>query len=274
MPAFFLPTINTAHIMIKLFILCLFVCSLSAGAANRNYLSLDLLYFDYEEFDPTGFSLNHETGFIPGLCAALVRNQHELKMSLYNGRVNYDGYTQALTPHQTETSETLFKVLYRYNIQFNPGIESPRYFLGIGHQYWMRSIQPNNGVYGLDETYTWLQAEAGTQLTLLSEPKKSILLELALLRTLNGNIRINLNELGYGTPNLDLGSTFGFQGKIFWRLATGQNQELETGVNYARWGFGRSNSKTLSNGFQTITIEEPRSESSQTIFYVGLNQYF
>lgn len=252
----------------------MFIFYLPYATAGSNSLTWDLMYFDYEEFDTTGFSLNHETGFIPGLCTTLVRNQHELKMSLYNGRVDYDGYTQALIPHQTKTNETLFKVFYRYNIQLNQGIENPRYFLGIGHQYWMRSIQPNNGVYGLDETYTWLQAEAGTQLTLLSEPNKSILLELALLRTLNGNIRINLDDLGFGTPNLDLGSTYGFQGKIFWRIATGQNQELETGVNYARWGFGRSNSKTLTNGFQTITIEEPRSESSQTIFYVGLNQYF
>ncbi|MBI3188573.1 MAG: hypothetical protein HYZ31_12000, partial [Gammaproteobacteria bacterium] len=117
--------------MLRLLIIQLFIFYLPYATAGNNNLTFDLMYFDYEEFDPADFSLNHETGFIRGLSATFARNQHELKMSFYTGRVDYDGYTQALTPHQTQTNQTLFKVFYRYHIPPNPDMEKFRYFFGM-----------------------------------------------------------------------------------------------------------------------------------------------
>jgi hypothetical protein len=245
-----------------------------AMAENSNSLSLDLLYFNYQEFDTNGASLNHETGYLPGLTAILRRDQHEFKASIYDGTVDYDGYTQSLTPHQTDTDTTLFKLFYRYNFQPNQAPEPYHFYLGISHQYWLRSIQDNNGVYGLDETYTWLQLEAGLNATLMVQSNKKLLLDIGLLHMLNSKLSIDLNKFGFGSPELQPGNKPGLQAEVIWQINTRQNQQLELGIKYSYWSFGKSNSKTLSNSFQSITIEEPRSESSNTLFYIGLNNQF
>lgn len=260
--------------MRKISFLCLVMFTAPAVADNSNSLSLDLLYFNYQEFDTSGASLNHETGYLPGLSATLRRDQHEFKASVYDGTVAYDGYTQSLTPHQTDTDTTLLRLFYRYNFQPSLTLEPYHFYLGISHQYWLRSIQDNNNVYGYDETYTWLQLEAGLSTTLIAQTDRDLLLDFSLLHTLNGKISIDLNKFGFGSPELDLGNKPGLQTKLIWRVTTNQNQQIEMGISYTYWSFGKSNSKTLYNGFQSTTIEEPRSESSNTLFYFGLNNQF
>lgn len=254
--------------------LCLVIVTPSTFAGNSKQLSIDLLYFDYEEFDVTGFSLNHESGFIPGLATRLNHEQHSFEASIHNGTVDYDGYTQSLTPHQTDTKQTLINLSYRYHILLNEIDDQNKYFLGVSYKYWFRDIQPNNGVNGLEETYTWFTVEAGIQSVIFSKQNHALLLELGLLHTLNGTISIDLENSGFGSPELDLGNKPGIKGGLKFQYKTSQVQMIEIGVDYSHWQFGRSNSEILSNGFQTITITEPESKSNHTLFYVGLNQQF
>lgn len=243
-------------------------------AQNSNQLSAGLLYFDYEEFDPTGFSLNHETGFIPGISTTLNRKQHAFQFSFHHGTVDYDGFTQSLIPHQTNTDETLLKLNYRYYIPYNDIIDQNQFYFGMSYQYWLRDIRANNGVNGLEETYTWFTAETGIQYIITSGSDYSILLNLGLLHTFNGKITINLEDYGFGSPQLELGDKPGFKGNLKLQINTSENQIIEFGIDYSYWEFGKSNSKTLFNGFYTLPIYEPRSESNHTILYIGLNQWF
>ncbi len=91
-----------------------------AASANSHATDLSvaagLMYFDYEETED-GISLNHETGFIPGISITASHPYHSVdhsfEFSAFDGEVDYDGNTQNLQPHQTTTEQSIYRLLYR-----------------------------------------------------------------------------------------------------------------------------------------------------------------
>ena len=226
----------------------------------------ELMYFDYEETDLDGSTLNTETGFIPGVSVAVSsphrRIIHSLEFSLYSGDVNYDGQTQAGVPHQTTTEQTIYRLQYR----FSGSLESTDADLygKIYWQQWDRDIQPNAGVFGLFERYRWWSIEAGVEVPLMRKDRQDLLLELGALATLNGTILVDLSDAGFGEPVLDLGSGIGFSGEIRYEIMQSNNSSLHFGVSYRTWEFGRSNSAIITDGINTFVITEPDSQTAQT----------
>jgi hypothetical protein len=227
----------------------------------------ELMYFDYEETDLSGNSLNQETGFIPGLSIAAAhayRNlNNAIEFSLYGGDVDYDGQTQAGVPHQTTTTETIYRLLYK--LSWSP-LDTDNAFYGKAYwQQWDRDIQPANNVQGLFERYQWWTLEGGVQIPFIKQEDSSLLLELGLLTTFNGTMSINLTSAGYGEHTLDLGNGVGYAAALKYEITMAGNNRLQFGARINGWEFGRSNSKTISNGINTITITEPDSTTMQTI---------
>ena len=276
MPAFFIAYyiqgmgLNTTkkHIVI----VCLLVLPASTQATDLR-LAAELMYFDYEETDVFGRSLNRETGFMPGFTVAAsqpYRSIHNTaEFSLYGGDVDYDGETQAGQPHQTTTAETIYRLLYR--LSWSPEDSEGAFYGKAYWQQWDRDIQPNDGVSGLFERYQWWTVEAGVQVPFIKDEKHRLLLELGMLTTFNGTIMVDLDAAGYGSPELDLGNGVGFSGELKYAFMQTKNSSFQLGVQLKTWEFGRSNSETLVDG---RTIYEPDSSTMQTTLSASYIHHF
>jgi len=262
--------------MVQYFIPALFILLYSSLlSANNNFsISGQLLYFNYEEFSDTGASLNHETGFIPGINLTYNRGDNHLDFTFSHGVVDYDGHTQAGAPHATETYETLYITSYQRLFPFNDGLDKNNYYTKIAHTFWQRDIQANNGINGLYEEYSWWSFEAGIQTMIFQNDNQNMSFEIGILHTLNGRIFIDLRNQGYGYPELSLGNRAGINMSLSFTSRTSDQQSIYFNIGYQHWKFGKSNSRTLFNGSSSITIFEPRSHSYHSNISVGLINYF
>jgi hypothetical protein len=242
--------------------------SLPAAAFSADMrVAAELMHFDYEETGLSGNKLNQETGYIPGLSIAASwpyrSTSNTVEFSVYGGPVDYDGSTQAGQPHHTTTEQTILRLLYR--LDWSPQDTEGAFYGKAYWQQWDRDIKPNNGVLGLFERYRWWSFEAGVQVPFIKQERRKLLLELGVLATSNGTIMIDLTDSGFGRNTLDLGNGYGFSGELKYEVLHSDNNSLQFGVQLAIWEFGRSNSKTVSNGSNVITITEPDSTTRQTI---------
>ena len=85
---------------------------------------------------------------------------------------------------------------------------------------------------------------------------------------------IDLTDAGFGSPVLDLGNSIGFSGELKYEFKQASNSSLQFGVQFKTWEFGRSNSKTISNGSDIITITEPDSTTVQTTLSASYIHHF
>ncbi|MDH5473149.1 MAG: hypothetical protein OEY61_09860, partial [Gammaproteobacteria bacterium] len=243
-------------------------------ADNAFSVSGSLLYFDYEEFSDSGLSLNHETGFIPGINMNYRLENNQLAFTLHDGSVEYNGQTQSGSPHQTDTIETLYTLTYRHYFPVTDGLNRNNYYTGLGYQFWERDIQARNNINRLFEEYSWWTIEAGIQTLIYRQNNYQVTLDLGLLHTINGIIYIDLTDIGYGYPHLSLGNRAGINTHLTFTKLITDNQSLYINLNYKHWKFGKSNSQTLNNGTSGITITEPASHSNHSQLSLGWIIYF
>ena len=258
-----------------IFAACLILQAADASALDMR-VAAELMNFDYEETDTQGNILNQETGYIPGLTLAASHPYRSIyntwEFSVYGGRVDYDGQTQGGQPHQTTTEQTIYRILYR--LSWSPRNTEGAFYGKAYWQQWDRDIQPNNGVLGLFERYQWWTLEAGVQVPFIKNKQRNLLLELGALVTTNGTILIDLTEAGFGNPTLDLGDGYGYSGKLKYEFLHTGNSSFQFGLQFKRWEFGRSNSKTVSNGNTVIVITEPDSTTRQTTLSASYRYHF
>ena len=247
----------------------------TAGAVDMR-IAAELMHFDYEETDLLGNVLNQETGYIPGLTLSASQRyriiDNTVELSVYDGKVDYDGQTQAGQPHRTTTEQTIVRVLYR--LGWSPQGTEGAFYGKAYWQQWDRDIQPNNGVLGLFERYQWWSLEAGVQIPFIKQQRRSLLLELGVLTTQSGTIMIDLTDAGFGNNTLELGDGYGFSGELKFTVMRSAHSSFHASANVRSWEFGRSNSKTISDGSNVITITEPDSSTRQTIFSIGYLRHF
>ena len=245
------------------------------GHAFDMRVAAELMRFAYEETDILGKTLNQETGFIPGLTLAAAtgnpRINNTFEISAYDGQVDYDGQTQSGQAHDTTTEETIYRILYR--LSWSPSSSDNALYGKAYWQQWNRDIQPTNGVQGLFERYQWWSLEAGVQVPLATSPGQNLSLELGMLTTFNGTIMIDISDSGYGIHTLDLGNDYGLSGELRYEIRQ-SNSSLQLGLQLKTWDFGRSNSKTISNDTNTVTITEPDSTTFQAIFSASYIHHF
>jgi hypothetical protein len=253
------------HINKRVFLCLLFTLPTCSNAIELG-ISGELMFFDYEEVDPLGNSLNREKGLIPGLTFSGIHQydniSNTLELSIYDGQVDYNGQTQAGQPHQTTTEETILRLTYR--LGWSPASTRAAFYGSAYWQQWERDIQATNGIAGLFERYEWWTVEAGVQAPFFRDDSQHLFLEMGMLATRNGDIMIDLGPFGYGSHTLNLGNSIGFASALKYQLKQAQNGRLQFGLQFKTWDFGRSNSKTISNGSSTITITEPESTTYQT----------
>jgi hypothetical protein len=261
----------------SIWILLAYILTVSASShAVDLRIAAELMHFDYKETDLSGNTLNQETGFIPGFTLTAVlpyrRIENSFEFSIYDGQVDYDGRTQNGEPHQTSTEQSIYRLLYK--LSWSPSSTEAAFYGKTYWQQWDRDIQPSNGVGGLFESYRWWTVEAGAQLPFIKQDKQNLFWELGLLASLNGTIMIDLSDAGFGSPTLDLGNSIGFVSGLKYEFKQNSNSSLQFGVQFKTWEFGRSNSKTISDGNDTFTITEPDSTTIQTSLSASYIHHF
>ena len=238
--------------------------------------SIKALRFDYEEFDQSGTSLNRETGFIPGISLYISKTKGELtsliSVELYDGQVNYDGQTQSGTPHLTNTDETLHRVLYKLN--WSPENNNSSIYGKVAWQQWDRNILPANNISGLFEQYQWWAFELGFLATLFESNSDKWQFEFGVSKINNGTINIDLNQQGFGQPELELGDGNGVSVALIYQHKLSDRNKIGLSLLHQRWTFGRSNTQTISNGTLSFDIVEPRSVSNHSIISFNYGHYF
>lgn len=238
--------------------------------------SIKILHFDYEEFDEPGVSLNKETGFIPGFSIAASKKlshfSNTVSFEAYDGQVNYDGQTQSGAPHMTNTNETLNRIFYKLN--WSAENNNSSIYGKIAWQQWDRNILPANKVSGLFEQYQWWAFEIGLLATLFENNTNKWQLEFGASKIDNGTIEIDLIKHGFGRPKLELGDGHGLTAALIYQHMLTDKNRISLRVQHQRWTFGRSNTLSISNGFDIIHITEPRSVSNHSILSVNYGYYF
>lgn len=262
------------NLCICLILCCALAHPLHAGTTIK--ASASLLDFNYEEFDQSGQSLNKETGIIPGLSItaskALAAFTNTISAKAYDGQVDYNGQTQSGVPHTTNTNETLYRLFYKLN--WHPTDYGISIYGKVAWQQWNRDILPANNISGLFEQYQWWSYELGLAATLLESDSDKLILELGASRTSNGSIEIDLSPQGFGKPELKLSNGSGFSTALKYQHTLSNKNKISLSLQHQRWEFGRSNTKTVSDGFTTINITEPRSDSRHTILSISYIHYF
>ena len=258
---------------------CFFICffpALPLLAETKIDASAKLLNFNYEEFDQSGQSLDKETGIIPGLSITASKTLNNYTNTIgfeaYNGQVDYDGHTQSGTPHTTITDEKLYQLFYKLN--WSPADNNSSIYGRVAWQQWDRNILPANNISGLFEQYQWWTFEAGLLATIFENDINKLQLEFGVSKISNGTIKIDLDAQGFGQPELNLGNGSGISAALIFMHNLTNRDNFGLSLEHRYWTFGRSNSKTISNGLDTITITEPRSVSNHTIVSIIYRHYF
>lgn len=252
-------------IMRKYFYLLFVVVIYSSNTRAEIQLSItpSLLFFDYTEFSLNDNVLNNESGAIPGIQLLLnnaINDQLsiELEISRYAGDVDYNGYTQSGSLINTTTNEDIL----RYSVRIiTPLLNNTDIFISTSSHQWERDIQGKAGILGIFEKYQWQEISAGIKTNFLINKQSSWFVEVAILKTIEPEMYINLSEADLGSTNLKLGTDIGARFQLSWVEIN--TDKLSYGINafYEAWNFGISDSKTTSGGSSSISVFEPRSET-------------
>ena len=240
-----------------------FVCSFDIRAETQFSIAPSLMHFDYTEFASDNSVLDCETGWLAGIQFKLAQNLSnqlgiELEISAQDGKVDYAGHTQSGLPHNTQTNEGLIRIGARL---IAPILSNSHIYLATQHHQWKREIYSNNGVAGLFEKYQWWEISAGSRILLWSRDNQAWIADIAILRTLNPTLFVDISSVDAGYANLDLGSDTGARLQLMWKIA--ETDQYTYGINafYEIWDFGISDVKQTQGGSTSFSVFEPRSET-------------
>ena len=224
----------------------------------------NLYYFNYEEFSPTGKSLDKEQGILPGVRFKYSHQANDVTFSPFisfnGGTIDYIGSTQAGDPHNTRTIENIISIGLDLTLKPKSGKE-PVMVFGLRHWQWDRDILTVNNVRGLHELYSWSELSAGLYFETENYYNSFYTAKFSVFQIFNPQMKIYLEN---SSETLDLGESPGV------RLVAGKTwlqQQNRISLNFIAeyWQFGRSNSIFTNDFFgSSVFITEPESESFHT----------
>lgn len=259
-----------------------FLGALSPLATANNFLDISFTTtkFNYQEHSSTNTKLNSENGFMPGFLAgygyAYENIGLNLTMGYHKGAINYQGQSQAGIPLNSSTDTQFTNIgteLFYYPFSPTLGIYTKFQWLE-----WQRHIQETNQTLALHETYQWQNIEAGFMAPVFQRHDHKLELKLGVIYAKNAQVKVNLSSLGYGRPILDIGNGSGLSVLLSYHFKLSEVHRFTLGLAYKRWGFSRSESKSVVNNNHAIIITEPESDSQTTSLFLSyrfnLNKIF
>lgn len=253
----------------------LFVCCLSSCvSAHSISVFMGSERWLYQEFNNSGAELNREQGWLPGTEVAALWQLTEstgllVQWAQQQGVLDYIGATQAGTTHITRTDETTRK--YRISWRFI----ADSFYIGAGLQQfdWDREIRAANGVLQLYEYYQWQGPVLETGFVYQSAAW-SMEVNTFAGWWLQGDMRIDLQHIGYGNPIVSLPDgyeagvnlQFNYQLNEHWFVLLKHQQ----GWRY----FPASDYVSAYKGFSRIELHEPESRNYFQGYWLGLQYRF
>jgi len=248
-----------------------FFTSILSSLSHSNELTflMGKQFFQYKEYSQSGLLLDTEEGWLNHLALQFDTQLYSDHLfhasgSFASATIPYEGYTQSGRTHSTETQETLTTLNLEY--YYAPLINSSN-LLGIGlHQAeWLREIKPNNGVLGLNETYTWNAISLNYLFKYQSWQLKSSLSHLY-----SGSISVDLTEVGKGIVDVPLEN--GYQSE----LALSYKKQITPNISASiivsgLWRYFPASKAVIAGNSQ---ISEPQSELFQTGVDLGISYLF
>lgn len=224
-------------------------------------LSPNLYFFNYEEFNTLGESLDKEQGVLPGVKLNYKKIVGDVKLSTFiaynGGEVDYIGTTQTGTPHNTTTKEKLLSIGVSFTV-VQDSTNLPSLFFGIRGTQWDRDILTRNNVRGLHEIYQWYELSAGFSFDSIIVNDSYYTAKFALFKILQPSIKVFLDN---SSETLDLGEEPGLRFSLS-KTWVHLNNPLKLSIITEYWKFGRSNSVFTNDFFgSSVFITEPDSTS-------------
>jgi len=272
------PQIAAASLLLSL----LSTVSLAAGETGFDGFSggigVGLMNFDLKEFNRQGDRLVQESGWLPGIDAAVSGGKNPLRGSLrasyYAGDIDYDGQTQSGVAIDSSSDQKIWDIsaLAAYRLPLLAPLSTSLYG-GGGYRHWRRDIQSVGSISGLDETYRWGRAQAGLNLEWRRGANLWIL-DGRLTRTLNPQVEVDFQHT-FDTANLDLGQRWGWITELAWRHRISARLSAGLKAFYERWDFGKSELETLTaNGAAAGSVFQPRIENRNYGFILDLRHHW
>ncbi len=254
--------------------------SLSCSAETKSSqvsLSYGVRNLLYQEFSDGGSELDRESGNlqVAGLSWRQSINAHHkliLSAEYQNAILDYKGHTQSGTPHITNTEETMKQ--YVIGWQWQPEWFGT-YFSAINWQsfYWSRGIQPNNGVLGLKEAYDW-QGLEGAVGRYWSVGPLSLSAQLRLSYLFNGQLKIDMNDLGYGHVYIKLPDAYAYGLTFDGQLPITDGLLLGLKYKYDNRHFSKSEKSLVTKGFSTLNLHQPENHAQSHYLAIALSYSF
>jgi hypothetical protein len=227
----------------------------SPARVGRAQISLGLQRIDYEERAPRGTFLDGETGWLPTLAAAVEvrggRAFFRAAARLTRGALDYDGRVQGGdgTVNGLAALSTSDARFVGAELQGGAFLDAQHRLLlmgGVATRRWDRDIHATEvvsrtgvlvPVSGLSEVYRWYELQAGVRWTVLARRASEWDLELALVRTADPRIAVDL----FGREvRLRLGARTGFRVGTTFRRDLSRAAFLSVAWHADSYAFGAS----------------------------------
>lgn len=243
---------------------------------------VDLVHFDYREFDRDDRELNAEDGFVPGIrlhtVGQLGATRVRIEASLHDGSVRYDGETQRGAPLRTGTEARFLGLSGRLGWRLGAIPGHWHGFVHAARREWRRDIQDSGDVQGLNERYRWSELGAGLRYGPQSAAtgRWQHAAEATLFAVVDASVRVELAQLDgrdWDDITLDLGDAAGVRLRYRASRSLGGNRRLYIEPYAGYWEFDRSPTRRIqSDGRPTgARIAEPSSRSRRLGLQIALS---
>jgi hypothetical protein len=240
-------------------------------------------YFDYKEKIEEPLKSN-ETGFLPGLH--LTYTYQGVNNPLYGralfeyaeGKVDYDGSTQAGMPLKAKTSERFlnYEANIGYTLKPRPSVLPAHitFYTGFGYRYWHRGL---DGQFPYSEEYSWMYVPVGLRGTFRISQKWTGAVDIALWIMFDGDIKVNFSDLdpNFNNPKKSLGNDLGWKIEVPIDYMFLEHWSLEFAPAYENYSFGKSDPFTITYaGVPVLSGYEPDSRTNIYSMRLGVKFQF
>jgi len=272
------PQVAAAALLLTLLSTVLLAADLSDLDGFTGSIGVGQMHFDLREFNRQNDKLVQESGWLPGIDAALSAEinqlQARIRASYYSGDIDYDGQTQSGAAIDSSSDQKVWDVsaraAYRLPFSFTP---RALLYAGGGYRHWQRDIQSVGSISGLDETYRWWSAQTGLNLEWRRSANRWVL-DGRLTRTLNPQVDVDFHRT-FDSASLDLGERWGWITELAWRHKLSPRLSAGLKAFYESWDLGKSGLETLTvNGAPAGSVFQPRIENRNYGFFVDLRHHW
>ncbi|MCW8887769.1 MAG: hypothetical protein OQK25_01770 [Gammaproteobacteria bacterium] len=217
--------------------------------------------------------LDRETGILPGVglnySHSIPGAEFSLYSNMFSGLVNYDGHTQAGTPHTTQTDTLIAEAGLSVKLPLIP--QQHLITAGYGSSFWIRDILPNAGVGGLYEYYRWSTSSFGYEYRQHSDTHHLVL---SVDRLWLSNSSMEINFEGIDPSIIPLKESTGWQGSVHYAFDIDQQWQFISKFKWQKWSSKKSDSVVINSMYGLINVHEPRSMTNTNTLSLSLKYNF